>query len=223
MAGVSRTFGNVNNAGTIFTHGVGPGTTLTVANYVGASGNVVFNTFLGADNSPSDRLVVNGGTATGTTTLTIYNTTRPGEPTTANGILVVNAINGATTAPGAFALAPGELRAGVFDYRLFQGGITGSDPNNWFLRSTFLVPPATPSAAPLYIYQQLSIISFLFHLLYQRLRFAQLPSIPLWTPSGKPHAGRRACLTARCISWPNLGCLTGVRRPDRVVAHPAGT
>jgi outer membrane autotransporter protein len=84
MAGVSRTFGNVNNAGTIFTHGVGPGTTLTVAN-VDASGNVVFNTFLGADNSPSDRLVVNGGTATGTTTLTIHNTTGPGEPTTANG------------------------------------------------------------------------------------------------------------------------------------------
>ena len=76
MAGVSRTFGNVNNAGTIFTHGVGPGTTLTVANYVGASGNVVFNTFLGADNSPSDRLVVNGGTATGTTTLTIFTTPR---------------------------------------------------------------------------------------------------------------------------------------------------
>ena len=148
MAGVSQTFGNVNNAGTIFTHGGGPGSTLTVANYVGAGGNIVFNTFLGADNSPSDRLVIDGGTATGTTTLTIQNTTGPGEPTMANGILVVNAINGATTAPGAFALMPGELRAGVFDYRLFQGGITGSDPNNWFLRSTFLVPPATPSAVP---------------------------------------------------------------------------
>jgi hypothetical protein len=66
MAGVSQTFGNVNNAGTIFTHGAGPGTTLTAANYVGASGNLVFNTFLGADNSPSDRLVINGGAATGT-------------------------------------------------------------------------------------------------------------------------------------------------------------
>jgi outer membrane autotransporter protein len=148
MAGVSQTFGNVNNAGTIFTHGAGPGTTLTVANYVGAGGNIVFNTFLGADNSPSDRLLINGGTATGTTTLTIHNTTGPGEPTIANGIPVVNAINGATTAAGAFTLAPGELRAGIFDYRLFQGGITGSDPNNWFLRSTFLVPPATPSAVP---------------------------------------------------------------------------
>ena len=68
LAGVSQTFGNVNNAGTIFTHGAGPGTTLTVANYAGAGGNIVFNTFLGADNSPSDRLVINGGKATGTTT-----------------------------------------------------------------------------------------------------------------------------------------------------------
>jgi hypothetical protein len=137
MAGVSQTFGNVNNAGTIFTHGAGPGTTLTVANYVGAGGNIVFNTFLGADNSPSDRLLINGGTATGTTTLTIHNTTGPGEPTIANGIPVVNAINGATTAAGAFTLAPGELRAGIFDYRLFQGGITGSDPNRWFFRPSW--------------------------------------------------------------------------------------
>jgi Autochaperone Domain Type 1 len=86
MAGVSQAFGNVNNAGTIFTHGAGPGTTLTVGNYAGAGGNIVFNTFLSADNSPSDRLVINGGTATGTTILTIHNTTGPGEPTTANGI-----------------------------------------------------------------------------------------------------------------------------------------
>ena len=99
MAGVSQTFGNVNNAGTILTHGAGPGTTLTVANYVGAGGNIVFNTFLGADDSPSDRLVIDGGTATGTTTLTIHNTNGPGAPTMGDGILVVNAINGATTAP----------------------------------------------------------------------------------------------------------------------------
>ena len=58
------------------------------------------------------------------------------------------------------------------------------------------------SHRPLKIEQQLSITYFLFNLLYQRLRFSQLPSIPLWTPSGKPHAGRRAYLTARCISWP---------------------
>jgi outer membrane autotransporter protein len=115
---------------------------------VGAGGNLVFNTFLGADGSPSDRLVINGGTATGSTTLTIHNTTGPGLQTSANGILVVEAVNGATTASGAFTLAPGELRAGAFDYRLFQGGLTGGDPNDWFLRSSFLVPASSPSSAP---------------------------------------------------------------------------
>ena len=74
--------------------------------------------------------------------------------TTANGILVVNAISGATTAPGAFTLDNPELRAGAFDYRLFQGGINGSLPNDWFLRSSFIVPgpgpvePIGPSPPP---------------------------------------------------------------------------
>ncbi len=150
MAGVNQTFGNVNNAGTILTHGTGPGTTLTVANYVGAGGKIVFNTFLGADASPSDRLVIDGGTATGTTILNVQNTTGPGAPTLANGIPVVSAINGATTAPGAFTL-PGELRAGMFDYRLFQGGLSGGNPNDWFLRSTFLVPGTPSTSAPAYL------------------------------------------------------------------------
>jgi outer membrane autotransporter protein len=139
MAGVSQTFGTVTNAGTIMTGGA-PGTTLTASKYVGSSGNLVLNTYLGADNSASDQLLINGGTATGTTTLTIHNVGGPGDATTANGILVVNTINGGTTASGAFALAPGELRGGAYDYRLFQGGLGGADPNDWFLRSTFNGP-----------------------------------------------------------------------------------
>jgi hypothetical protein len=70
--------------------------------------------------------------------------------TTANGILVVKAINGATTASGAFTLGNPELRAGAFDYRLFQGGLNGSDPNDWFLRSIFVEEaPPTPMLAPI--------------------------------------------------------------------------
>jgi outer membrane autotransporter protein len=42
-------------------------------------------------------------------------------------------------------LAPGELRAGASDYRLFQGGISGSDANDWFLRSTFTTSPSSPA------------------------------------------------------------------------------
>ena len=109
--------------------------TLTVINYTGVSGNITLNTFLGSDSSPSDRLVINGGTATGSTGLRILNTTGPGAYTIANGILVVDATNG-TTAEDAFTLA-GEVRAGFHDYRLYRSGFNGSSPDDWFLRSSF--------------------------------------------------------------------------------------
>jgi outer membrane autotransporter protein len=117
--------------------------TLTVVNYIGQGGTIGLNTYLGDDSSPSDRLIISGGSATGSTTLTIHNTAGPGAQTTANGILVVNAVGGATTAPGAFTIANGELRGGAFDYDLFRGGVSGS-PNNWFLRSDFIAPPIPP-------------------------------------------------------------------------------
>lgn len=115
--------------------------TLTVTNYTGASGQIVLNTYLDTDGSPSDRVVINGGTASGTTALEIHNSGGPGAATNANGILVVNAINGGTTATNAFSLAS-EVRGGAFDYRLYQGGLGGSDPQDWFLRSDFEVPPS---------------------------------------------------------------------------------
>src|SRR5262249_9157386 len=62
-------------------------------NYMGAGGNIVLNTFLGTDSSPSDRLIINGGTVPpgSSTSLTIHNTTVPANAalTTMNGILVV--------------------------------------------------------------------------------------------------------------------------------------
>ena len=116
--------------------------TLTATNYVGAGGTMTINTFLGGDGSPSDRLVINGGSASGNTLVRITNTGGSGAETTGNGILVVNAAGGATTAPGSFALE-GEARAGAFDYDLFRGGVSGS-ANDWFLRSDFVVPPIPP-------------------------------------------------------------------------------
>ena len=50
------------------------------------------NTFLGTDDSPSDRLVINGGPASGNSLLRIANAGGPGELTTANGIQVVSAV-----------------------------------------------------------------------------------------------------------------------------------
>jgi hypothetical protein len=48
--------------------------TLTTVNYIGTGGTIGLNTFLGTDGSPSDRLIINGGTATGSSLLRITNT-----------------------------------------------------------------------------------------------------------------------------------------------------
>jgi outer membrane autotransporter protein len=140
----NQTLTSLSNAGTVqlpASPGVSaPVTTLTVnGSYVGNNGTLVLNTFLGADNAPSDKLVA--GSTSGSTSIFIHNVGGPGLQTTANGIMVVQA---ASTTPNAFTLDNPELRAGAFDYRLFQGGLNGSDPNDWFLRSTLLGPPAPP-------------------------------------------------------------------------------
>jgi len=144
LNGFSQTVSSLTNAGLVnMGTGTAPGTVLTTTSYIGTGGTIAMNTFLGADNSPSDKLVINGGTATGNSFLRITSAGGPGAETVANGIAVVQAINGGTTAPGAFALA-GEVRGGAFDYDLFRGGLSGSSPNDWFLRSTFIVGPIPP-------------------------------------------------------------------------------
>jgi outer membrane autotransporter protein len=116
---------------------------------IGAGGTMAINTFLGGDGSLSDRLVINGDpSATGNTSVHVTNVGGSGAETTANGILVVNAVNGATTSPGAFTLSNSELRAGAFDYDLFRGGLAGGSANDWFLRSTFIAPPEPPISPP---------------------------------------------------------------------------
>ena len=147
LNGFSQTVPSVINAGLVnMGTGTAPGTLLTTTSYTGAGGTIAMNTFLGADGSPSDKLIINGGSATGNSFLRITNAGGPGAQTVANGIPVVQAINGGTTAPGAFTLA-GEVRGGAFDYFLFRGGLGGSSPNDWFLRSTFVVRTSAAGSA----------------------------------------------------------------------------
>src|SRR5580693_3909652 len=125
LNGFNQTVSSVTNAGLVnLGTGTAPGTVLAATSYTGAGGTIALNTFLGGDGSPSDKLVVNGGSATGNSLLRITNAGGPGAETVANGIAVVQAINGGTTAPGAFALV-GEARGGAFDYDLFRGGLSG--------------------------------------------------------------------------------------------------
>ncbi|WP_162275135.1 autotransporter outer membrane beta-barrel domain-containing protein [Labrys sp. WJW] len=119
--------------------------TLTTSNFVGgtggAIGTVVLNTYLGSDGSPSDQIVIDGGTATGSTALTIVNNGGPGAATIHDGIEVVHVINGGTTSTDAFHLTRA-VAAGAYDYNLFRGGLdpdTGTPTDeNWFLRNVGL-------------------------------------------------------------------------------------
>ncbi|WP_342315537.1 autotransporter outer membrane beta-barrel domain-containing protein [Lysobacter sp. FW306-1B-D06B] len=109
---------------------------LWTRDYVGAGGTLAINTFLGADNSPSDKLILyNGGLATGPGLLAVSNTDGAGDVTVANGILVVQAIEGATTSANLFALAAPAI-AGPYEYTLHRGSVDADGPNNWYLRST---------------------------------------------------------------------------------------
>lgn len=124
--------------------------TLTIqGNYVGNGGQLRLQTAVGADGSASDKLVVDGGTLTGNTTITVTNLGGAGGLTTQDGIELVRAQGGAISNSSAFSLAQ-SVSAGAFDYRLFKGGVAGN-ADNWYLRSTVVagpVPAPIPTLPP---------------------------------------------------------------------------
>ncbi|WP_158515151.1 autotransporter outer membrane beta-barrel domain-containing protein [Bordetella sp. H567] len=149
LAGNGTIFGNVDNFGTI-APGNGSMGTLTIAgNYTGHGGVYQVTSALGDSASPSDRLVISGGTAGGNTNVKVVNAGGAGARTTGFGIPVVTVANGGTTANSAFALAA-PVAAGPYEYQLYRGsdfGATGPDSNNWYLSSS---TPPSDNSQPLY-------------------------------------------------------------------------
>ena len=89
---------------------------LTVqGNYSGNGGQLLLQSAVGDDNSPSDKLVVIDGTLTGTTSITVSNLGGAGALTQQNGIQVVQAQGTAISDNGAFTLKT-PVSAGAFDY-----------------------------------------------------------------------------------------------------------
>ena len=109
------------------------GRTLTANEWVGQDGTVTLYTVLDNDDAVSDRLVIDGGSATGNTWLRIINAGGLGAQTTGDGIKVIDAINDASTGDTAFDLSD-KLFAGVYEYKLKRGGTI--DVHDWFLVST---------------------------------------------------------------------------------------
>ncbi|MGH6760312.1 MAG: autotransporter outer membrane beta-barrel domain-containing protein [Phyllobacterium sp.] len=116
-------------------------------NYTGQGGTVFLNTVLGDDSSASDKLIFDGGTVSGTTGMSIVNLGGSGAATTADGIMVIEALNNANTGSGTFALN-NSVAAGAFEYYLFKGGLSDGSSDNWYLRSTVVNQPAAPEPAP---------------------------------------------------------------------------
>ena len=147
LAGFNQTVAQAINGGLIRTGGTGS-TDLTVTGpYIGQGGTLALNTVLAGDASPSDRLVLSGAgaSASGSSFLDITNIGGLGAMTVGPGILVVDAVGGATTTPGAFALA-GPVVAGPYEYMLFRGD---GNPDAWYLRSTLncALDPTSPICA----------------------------------------------------------------------------
>ncbi|MGS1077609.1 autotransporter family protein [Pseudoxanthomonas beigongshangi] len=126
----------------------GASDTFTIAgNYIGNNAAVYLQTVLGDDQSASDRLIISGGHASGSTGLGIINLGGGGAATTLDGILVVQSIEGATSTSDAFALFS-PVAAGAFEYFLFKGGVSEGTTENWYLRSTLVNVPEPPTPAP---------------------------------------------------------------------------
>lgn len=191
VTGNSRVVQQVTNAGTIaFTAPVaGSFKTLTTQNYVGNNGVLGVNTFLGADGSASDKLIIDGGTASGASGIRVTNAGGPGALTTQNGILVVDVANGGTTGATSFTQT-GRAVGGIYEYRLFRGATDGTNPNAWYLRSEQQEPPSPPIPPPpnpsvivpllrpevgAYLANQRLAAGFLVHSLHDRL------GEPQWT------------------------------------------
>ena len=105
----------------------------------------------------SDTLVVDGTSLgpLGATNMAIRNAGGAGALTVGDGILVVQVLDPSRSPDSVFKLASAvEVRGGAFDYDLFHGGVGGSNPSDWFLRSTFtvgppIIPPVVPTEPPI--------------------------------------------------------------------------
>ena len=143
--------GNLDNHGTVtMSNGVAGDRMTTGGTYTSNGGKVLIDTVLnqGGPASNSDVLVV-GATAVGSkgaTQLVVTNVGGAGATTVDNGIMVVQVLDPAHSATGAFSLS-GRAVAGPYEYQLFQGGQQTTD-GNWYLRTELEPTPPTPPNPP---------------------------------------------------------------------------
>ncbi|MCA8238730.1 autotransporter family protein [Burkholderia cenocepacia] len=124
---------------------------VVTGDYAARNGKLILHTTLKDDASPTDRLVIDGGHASGDTGIVVKRTGGDGAPTTV-GIPLVETRNGGTTDASAFTLDAasdgyrngfGTLSAGGYDYMLKRGG-DGGQAEDWYLVSAAKPQPPVP-------------------------------------------------------------------------------
>lgn len=138
--------GPTTNAGTI-APGSSLGTLTVSGNYVGAGGLLEIESVLGGDQSPTDRLVIQGDSS-GQTFVKVINREGAGAPTV-EGIRIIE-VGGVSA--GTFSLGrdyttkdnQGAVIAGAYAYTLHQHGIQTPTDGDWYLRSTMIETPIDP-------------------------------------------------------------------------------
>nr|WP_010133373.1 autotransporter outer membrane beta-barrel domain-containing protein [Microbulbifer agarilyticus] len=137
------------NHGVIDMRGPTANQLLVRGDYTG-TGVIHMDMIAGGDDSLADSLILNGGHASGSTQLVFERFSGNGADTI-DGILVVEATNGATTASDAFYM-DSPISAGPYEYLLFRGARSAEDSDNWFLRSN-LLPGDAGSGEPVPLYR----------------------------------------------------------------------
>ncbi|MFD1793893.1 autotransporter outer membrane beta-barrel domain-containing protein [Ochrobactrum teleogrylli] len=102
---------------------------------------------LDTDGSPSDRLIINGGVASGSTRLEVTNAGGQGAITTGSGILVVDTANDGTKGDRRDP-SRGSSRGWPLRILAYRGSIDASGQENWYLRSELTPVPPTPPTPP---------------------------------------------------------------------------
>ncbi|MFT0213687.1 autotransporter outer membrane beta-barrel domain-containing protein [Pseudomonas sp. F1_0610] len=135
-----------------------PGNILEINQLSSTNSFIELNTVFGDDSSLTDKIIINGS-AKGQTGLKFVNAGGAGA-STKNGILVVDAINNATTDADAFYLHQGStgyraatgskeasIAVGAYDYFLIRGADQSKNESNWYLSSVKnpdIIPPVDP-------------------------------------------------------------------------------
>lgn len=145
VKGQSTLNGSLKNSGSLHINNIDllhNFNTLTVnGDYEGVDGSLIlFNTVLGGDSSPTDRLIIDGNTS-GKSNIQVNNLGGQGSKT----IEGIELISVSGKSDGSF-IQDGRIVAGAYDYSLVRG--QGSNIKNWYLTSQINTLPVEPPVDP---------------------------------------------------------------------------